>query len=182
MGVQLDSLTSTQHRMIAKCCVALLLLASVVLCDQSGYSAPASSGYAAPQYATGGGSGYDAPDSGYGAPTYDYSSGYQQDEGGLDLSKLEELLPLFVAVLGAIILAKLLAPFLVQLFALIVGLLPMGINLKAPIINAILLPFGLTLCDPTGPTVFPAAGRGFGESLARQIIDDVFATIRENMQ
>jgi len=173
--------------MIAKCAVVLFAMVGAVLADQSGYSAPASSGYAAPQYAaaTGGGSGYAAAAAtGYDAPAYDYS--YQQDEGGFDLSKLEELLPLFLAVLGAIILAKLLAPLLMQLFVLITALLPMAINLKAPIINAILLPFGLTLCNPDGPTVFPAAtGRSLGEAFglnedAVQIVDDLFATIQQN--
>lgn len=173
--------------MIAKCCVAVVLsvMVGAVLGDQSGYSAPASSGYAAPQYAaaTGGGSGYAAAAAtGYDAPAYDYS--YQQDDGGFDLSKLEELLPLFLAVLGAIILAKLLAPLLMQFFVLITALLPMAINLKAPIINAILLPFGLTLCNPDGPTVFPS-GRSLGESFGlseewTQIAQDLFATVQEN--
>jgi len=175
--------------MIAKCsvAVALILMAGGAKADQSGYSAPASSGYAAPSYAaaTGGGSAYAAPADDYAAPQYDYSSGYQQVDngGGFDLSSLEELLPLFVAVLGAIILAKLLAPFLVQLFVLIASLAPMGLELKAPIVNALLLPFGLTLCNPAGPTQFPAPGRAFGEAfgLPEGILDDIMATISNNL-
>merc|ERR1719206_705992 len=74
-----------------------------------------------------------------------------QEDGGLDIGgKLEELLPLFIAVFAAIILAQLLAPLLLQLLTLVVGILPMALSIKAPIINALLAPFQLQLCNTDG--------------------------------
>lgn len=190
------------YRMNAKCTVAIAFLAAAfgaVLGDGAGHGgghqhAPAPSGYAAPAQSSGyaapaqsGYGGYETGATGYDAPAYDY--GYQApEESGLDLSKLEELLPLFLAVLAAIILAQLLLPFLSQIFVVLIGLLPMALNIKAPIINAILGPFGLTLCSPTNPpTVFPAAGRSMGEEFGlspetAQILQDTFSTVVETIQ
>merc|ERR1719472_344676 len=114
--------------------------------------------------------GYGAPTGGYDAPTgYDQQAGYGDydqggyelaDEGGDDIgAKLGELIPLFLVVFAAIILAQLLAPLLLGLLGAVVGILPMALNLKAPIVNLILAPFGLQLCTPAAggaaPTAFP---------------------------
>lgn len=163
----------------------ILSVLGVVLSDNSGYGAPAAaqSGYGAPS------SGYGAPSSGYdaGATSYDYSGydSYAVEDGGdaFDLGKLEELLPLFLAVLAAIILAQLLSPLLSQLLVVLVGILPMALNIKAPIVNAILAPFSLTLCDPAGPTQFPTAGRSFEEyglsPETAKVLSDTFSTVLE---
>jgi hypothetical protein len=119
--------------------------------------------------------GYGVPTGGYGPPTatgYEQQVGYDYDQqgyesqaavGGDDLgTKLAELIPLFIAVFAAIILAQLLAPLLLQLLGLLVGILPMALSIKAPIVNAILLPFNLGLCDitnPAAPMLF--TGRSF---------------------
>jgi hypothetical protein len=129
--------------------ITACLIASA-LCDTSSYGAPS-----APS----------APSAGYDAGGYDYSAGYdqvayEQDDGGLDLGKLEELLPLFIAVFAAIILAQLLAPLFTGLIALLVGILPGALGLKAPIINALLAPLGLQLCTTAVPPV-AFTGRSF---------------------
>jgi len=133
------------------------------------YGAPADTGYAAPQNAYAAPS-YDAPSTGYeqpagdyAAPTYDApSTGYGEPTGydaptyaaqdaadGFDLSKITELLPLFVAVFAAIIIAQLVAPLFSILFNAKLGLLggvfsPLG-QIKADAINFILNPLGLAL-------------------------------------
>jgi len=133
------------------------LLSGVVLSDggaQSGYGAPAQSGYGAPSASAG----YSAPSGGgQSYESYDYGQyAPAQDDGGLDIgSKLEELLPLFIAVFAAIILAQLLAPLLLQLLTLVVGILPMALTIKAPIINALLAPFQLQLCNSDGTPFAP---------------------------
>merc|ERR1711981_1354681 len=91
-----------------------------------------------------------APSGGYGAPS----------EGGDDIgAKLGELIPLFLVVFAAIILAQLLAPLLLGLLGAVVGILPMALAIKAPIVNLILAPFNLQLCTPgvggAAPTAFP---------------------------
>lgn len=180
--------------MYVKCAAALVCLVGAVLADNSGYSAPAQNSYAAPAqnsysapaqtgYGSTGGASYAAPDAGYGAPAYDYGYTAPEDEGGLDFGKLEELLPLFLAVLAAIILASLLSPLLSQLFVVIIGLLPLALNIKAPIVNALIAPFGLTLCNPVGPVAFPRSleGLGVSEETAR-VMEDTYATIIDQIQ
>merc|ERR1712088_1184822 len=108
-----------------------------------GYGAPSGGGYDAP-------TGYDAPQGGY----------ELADEGGDDIgAKLGELIPLFLVVFAAIILAQLLAPLLLGLLGAVVGILPMALSIKAPIVNLILAPFNLQLCTPgvggAAPTAFP---------------------------
>jgi hypothetical protein len=162
---------------MAKYLITTLVLAAVALADDtSAYAAP-QGGYAAPSaaYAPAAPSGYGAPDSGYGAPAAEYAAeSYEQpydtyeaaagDDGGdlFDLSKILELLPLFLAVFAAIIVAQLFAPLLGVLFSAKVGLLggvlgPLG-GIKIGAINAILAPFGLSLCN-VGPPVALATGR-----------------------
>merc|ERR1712147_259826 len=97
---------------------------------------------------------YGAPDAAYGAPEYAAPSGYeytaaQEDDAGFDLSKITELLPLFLAVFAAIIVAQLFAPLLGMLFGakldLASGILAPLSSAKIDVINAILNPFNLVL-------------------------------------
>jgi len=168
---------------------ALLLSLTTACLADGGYSAPSSdpqAGYGAPTggyqepqagYGTPSGGGYDAPQTGYG--DYDQVSYQETDEGGDDIgAKLAELIPLFIAVFAAIILAQLLGPLLLQLLGLLVGILPMALNIKAPIINAILGPFGLSLCSiaapasAAAPVVFPAGRSLEGRSLDGNSLKD----------
>merc|ERR1712079_277592 len=87
--------------------------------------------------------------------SHDY--GYDQggygtaQEEGLDLSKLTDLIPVFVVVFAAIILAQLVAPLFTSLLALVVAVIPGALGFKVPIINAPLNPFQLQLCDLATP-------------------------------
>lgn len=180
---------------MAKYLITTLVLAAYALADDnSAYAAP-QGGYAAPSaaYAPSAPAGYGAPDSGYGAPTAEYTSdSYEQpydtyeaeavDGGDLfDLSKILELLPLFLAVFAAIIVAQLFAPLLGVLFNAKVGLLggvlgPLG-GIKIGAINAILAPFGLTLCNlpaAAGGALTQAVGRSSasGFDLNKDLVDN----------
>ena len=134
------------------------------------YGAPADTGYAAPQndYAA---PTYDAPSAGYAQPAGDYAAptydapatGYGEPTGydapsynavqdtvdGFDLAKITELLPLFVAVFAAIIIAQLVAPLFGMLLNAKVtalgGIFNPLVQVKADLINAILNPLGLAL-------------------------------------
>ena len=180
--------------MLIKTSVLLLAVLGAVHSD-SGYSAPSaaapSGGYGAPS------GGYSAPSGGgasYAAPDYaDYGEqvAYETapDNGGFDLGKFEELLPLFLAVLLAIILAQLLSPLLSQLFMVLIGILPIALEIKAPIVNMVLAPFNLGLCDITDPaaiTLFPATARSFSEAMFSESTGRMFAdgisTIITNLQ
>jgi len=164
---------------MAKYFAALALLGAVLADGGSHPSAPAA-GYGAP---TGGYEqpSYDAPAASYEQPTYDasyveptgYDASYDQQAfsadtvDGFDLSKLLELLPLFIAVFAAIILAQLLAPLFGVLFDAKVGLLggiinPVG-QLKLDVINAILNPLGFAIGNfpPTVNASFRSMGRSF---------------------
>merc|ERR1711981_251806 len=148
---------------VSRTALLLALLAGIVISDggaqSSGYGAP-QSGYGAPS----GGSGYAVPQDSY--ESYDYSNyAPAQEDGGLDIgAKLEELLPLFIAVFAAIILAQLLAPLLIQLLTLVVGILPMAL-----IINALLSTFGLQLCNTDGT---PFTGRAFSSESVRAFLPE----------
>ena len=149
---------------MAKYLIALACVACVIA-DDSGYNAP-SGGYASPA------GGYGAPEQAYAQPSapagYDApQAGYEAaaDAGGdlFDLSKILELLPLFLAVFAAIIVAQLFAPLLGMLFGakinLANGLLaPLG-DAKIGLINGVLAPFNLAVC-----TIAPLAVAG-GRSL-----------------
>ena len=174
--------------MLMKTSILLLSVLGAVHCD-TGYSAPAAaaaSGYGAPAQ-----NDYAAPaQSGYGYQDYDDTPSYgaPADEG-FDVGKFEELLPLFLAVLAAIILAQLLSPIISQLFVVLVGILPMALEIKAPIVNMILAPFDLGLCDISAApviTLFPATARSFGEGLFTEqngrMIADTVSTIFHNLQ
>merc|ERR1711944_381536 len=169
----------------------LVLAASALADDSSAYAAP-QGGYAAPSaaYAPAAPTGYGPPDSGYGAPAAEYTSdAYEQpydsyeaeaaDGGDLfDLSKILELLPLFLAVFAAFIVAQLFAPLLGVLFGAKVGLLggilgPLG-SIKIDAINAILAPFSLTLCNVgAAGALTQATGRSSasGFDLNRDMVD-----------
>lgn len=135
--------------------------------SQSGYGAPSGTGggsYAAPavSYSTGSGpsaGGYDD----YGGSSYGAPATGTGEEGGVGFS-LEEIIPLFLVVLAAVILAGLLGPLFSQFLMLLVALAPAALNVKAPIVNAILAPFNLILCqtDPANPPV-AVTGRSFDE-------------------
>ena len=141
--------------------------------EQPSYEAPAAS-YAPASYEQ---PSYDAPATGYAEPSatgYDASYSDQtyavQDTvDGFDLSKLLELLPLFIAVFAAIILAQLLAPLFMVLFDAKVGLLAGIINpfgqAKLDIINAIIVPLGYRLTNAAGTAnaVWVNKGRSISE-------------------
>ena len=120
--------------------VCLIVLVSSIAAQQAQYGAPSS--------------GYDAGTSYAASPSYDYGDyggGYDQayvatqEDGGLDLSGIGDLIPIFIVVFAAIIAAQLLSPLLLQLLGLLVGVIPMALSVKLPIINAILTPFGCTI-------------------------------------
>jgi hypothetical protein len=115
----------------------------------TGYGAP-DTGYGAPD------AGYGAPDAGYGPPATGYGGAVVEEEGTDLGATIGDLLPLFLAVFAAIIVAQLFAPLLGLIFNAKVGLLggifaPFG-SLKIGIINQILAPFNLVLAN------FPAGG------------------------
>lgn len=154
---------------MAKYLIALACVACVIA-DDSGYNAPSggyaspAGGYGAPETAYAQPSapaGYDAPQTGYeasyDAPAYEAAA----DAGGdlFDLSKILELLPLFLAVFAAIIVAQLFAPLLGMLFGaklnLANGLLaPLG-SAKIGLINGVLAPFNLAICTINPLAVAP---------------------------
>merc|ERR1711962_1228158 len=168
---------SGQHHPRNKSMAAYLILltalvASVTADDASSAYAAPSGGYSAPgnNYAapTGGyappSTGYGVSDSGYAAPETYQSTGYEApsqsygvvEENPFDLSKILELLPLFLAVFAAIIVAQLFAPLLGPLGAA-----------KINLINFVLAPLGLAVCT-TGPPL-AIAGRSFdGRDLASE--------------
>jgi hypothetical protein len=51
----------------------------------------------------------------------------------------------------AFLLAQVVAPWLYQLLLVAVSLVPISLAYKAPLLNALLLPFGLTLCTTAAP-------------------------------
>ena len=161
--------------------------------EQPSYEAPAAS-YAPASYEQ---PSYDAPATGYAEPTatgYDASYSDQtyavQDTvDGFDLSKLLELLPLFIAVFAAIILAQLLAPLFMVLFDAKVGLLGGIINpfgqAKLDIVNAILVPLGYRLSNAAlnaAPATWPPVkGRSISEMGVLDMIsmaEDMFNGIK----
>jgi len=165
--------------MAAKYLIAIAAIAGCAIADDaahSAYAAPAVQYAAAPAAEYGAPSdGYGAPSDGYGAPadTYgapqqyaEYTDAYApaQEDGGFDLSKITELLPLFLAVFAAIIVAQLFAPLLGLLFGakldLASGLLAPLSSAKIDLINAILNPFQLVLGNVG--TCTPATGRSLG--------------------
>jgi hypothetical protein len=138
------------------------VLLSVIVSGDEGYSAPPT-GYGPPAEAYGvPETAYAPPATGYGAtgPSYTATGGGGDDL--LDLAKLEELAPLFLAVFAAIILANLLGPLISALFTVKTNLVspliaPIGAA-KGSLVNLILGVFQLQLCDLNG-NAFPGTGR-----------------------
>ena len=121
---------------------------------QEGYGAPAQETYGAPaqEYAQ---ETYGAPEAAapeYNAPTT-YEAATETLADMMDMSKLLAVLPLLVAVGAAILVAQIFAPLLGGLFGLkaasIAGFVaPLG-NLKVGLLNALLAPTGLAICNTT---------------------------------
>merc|ERR1712020_472742 len=143
------------------------------------------------EYAAPSGAEYDAyapPSAGYGEPSASYDYGYDQggyvsaqEDAGLDLGKLTDLIPIFVVVFAAIILAQLIAPLLTSLLTLIVAIIPGTLSFKAPIINALLNAFNLQLCTTANPPV-AFTGRSFTARDMKGVFDsDVFSPANLNM-
>ena len=187
--------------------IAALALLGAVLADGTGHhhtdhgaaaapSAPSAGGYAAPAAS------YETPVASYGAPSYDtasydapatgyaepsatgYADTYEQPSygaadtvDGFDLSKILDLLPLFIAVFAAIILAQLLAPLFGVLFNAKVGLLGGIINpfgqAKIDLINMVLIPLGYQICNSNGTC--PAVWNGRSLNTLTTLTDGEFS-------
>ncbi len=159
---------------MAKLLIAVFALScGLALADDSGYGAPsysqsAGSSYGVPSAPA---DNYGTPDVGYGVPSYgEPASGYgapvAEDDGGdlFKFDKILELLPFFLAVFAAIILAQLLTPLLGALSGIIT---PFG-NIKIDFINLLLSPFNLAICNTnTSPITLagtPGGKRSFPEA------------------
>merc|ERR1711983_725155 len=108
-----------------------------------------------------------------------------QDMGHLQAAQAMLSLKILMSpmTIPAMLLAQLLAPLLLQLLTLVVGILPMALSIKAPIINALLAPFQLQLCNTDG-TAFP---RSFDSESVRSFLpegisDDKIAIITQFAQ
>ena len=133
------------------------------------YGAPQQQEYAQETY------GAPAADAGYGAPEVAAAPQYAAENAPtsyesattaladvMDMSQLLTVLPLLVAVGAAILMAQIFGPLLGGLFGLkaawLTGFLaPIG-NLKVGLINYLLAPTGLIICN-SGPPLTPAGGR-----------------------
>merc|ERR1712062_692115 len=167
--------TFHQHLIAMARYIAALALLGAVLADGTGHSAPAAS-YGAPSYEE---PSYAAPAASYGAPSYDTPSydapatgyaepsaaGYESYDApsygaadtvdGFDLSKILDLLPLFIAVFAAIILAQLIAPLFGVLF------------------NLVLVPLGYQICNSNGTC--PAVWNGRSLNTLTTLTDGEFS-------
>merc|ERR1712061_534089 len=172
--------TFHQHLIAMARYIAALALLGAVLADGTGHSAPAAS-YGAPSYDT---PSYDAPATGYAEPSaagyesYDAPSyGAADTVDGFDLSKILDLLPLFIAVFAAIILAQLISPLFGVLFNAKVGLLGGIINpfgqAKIDLINMVLIPLGYQICNSNGTC--PAVWNGRSLNTLTTLTDGEFS-------
>merc|ERR1711878_147469 len=161
--------TFHQHLIAMARYIAALALLGAVLADGTGHSAPAAS-YGAPSYEE---PSYAAPAASYGAPSY----GAPDTVDGFDLSKILDLLPLFIAVFAAIILAQLIAPLFGVLFNAKVGLLGGIINpfgqAKIDLINMVLIPLGYQICNSNGTC--PAVWNGRSLNTLTTLTDGEFS-------
>merc|ERR1712045_843897 len=177
--------TFHQHLIAMARYIAALALLGAVLADGTGHSAPAASygapSYEDPSYAA---PSYDAPATGYAEPSaagyesYDAPSyGAADTVDGFDLSKILDLLPLFIAVFAAIILAQLIAPLFGVLFNAKVGLLGGIINpfgqAKIDLINMVLIPLGYQICNSNGTC--PAVWNGRSLNTLTTLTDGEFS-------
>merc|ERR1711878_133368 len=172
--------TFHQHLIAMARYIAALALLGAVLADGTGHRAPAAS-YGAPSYEE---PSYAAPATGYAEPSaagyesYDAPSyGAADTVDGFDLSKILDLLPLFIAVFAAIILAQLIAPLFGVLFNAKVGLLGGIINpfgqAKIDLINLVLVPLGYQICNSDGTC--PAVWRGRSLTTLTTLTDGEFS-------
>ena len=108
-----------------------------------------------------------------------------------DPDKIVEFIPTFVVVFASIILAQLLSPLMTQLLTSVLGFVPMALSSKRPIIDAILAPFSLMLCDRPGGRSFSDSFRslerelGWSETqanIAATFAETAFETISSNYQ
>merc|ERR1711953_1057062 len=154
--------TFHQHLIAMARYIAALALLGAVLADGTGHSAPAAS-YGAPSY----------EEPSYAAPSY----GAADTVDGFDLSKILDLLPLFIAVFAAIILARLIAPLFGVLFNAKVGLLGGIINpfgqAKIDLINMVLIPLGYQICNSNGTC--PAVWNGRSLNTLTTLTDGEFS-------
>merc|ERR1711878_69761 len=154
--------TFHQHLIAMARYIAALALLGAVLADGTGHSAPAAS-YGAPSY----------EEPSYAAPAY----GAADTVDGFDLSKILDLLPLFIAVFAAIILAQLIAPLFGVLFNAKVGLLGGIINpfgqAKIDLINLVLVPLGYQICNSDGTC--PAVWNGRSLNTLTTLTDGEFS-------
>merc|ERR1712073_238766 len=177
--------TFHQHLIAMARYIAALALLGAVLADGTGHSAPAASygapSYEEPSYAA---PSYDAPATGYAEPSaagyesYDAPSyGAADTVDGFDLSKILDLLPLFIAVFAAIILAQLIAPLFGVLFNAKVSLLGGIINpfgqAKIDLINMVLIPLGYQICNSNGTC--PAVWNGRSLNTLTTLTDGEFS-------
>ena len=100
---------------------------------------------------------------------YNYQHEIEEPSGFDFVGRALEAVPLFLAVLVAFLLAQLAAPWLSQLLLVGVSIIPIGLGYKAPLINALLVPFGLTLCTTGAP---PAVYTGTSLISGRQLSED----------
>merc|ERR1711941_66837 len=160
--------TFHQHLIAMARYITALALLGAVLADGTGHSAPASS-YGAPSYEEPSDAGYES----YDAPSY----GAANTVDGFDLSKILDLLPLFIAVFAAIILAQLIAPLFGVLFNAKVGLLGGIINpfgqAKIDLINMVLIPLGYQICNSNGTC--PAVWNGRSLNTLTTLTDGEFS-------
>ena len=158
--------------------ILALAVVGTVVADDSGYAAPAAaSGYGAPAQSYGAPADtYEQPSYAPSAPSYNEPQGYADySDEGTDLFKLDkivELIPFFLAVFAAIIVAQLFAPLLGMLFDAKLGLLaPFGCA-KRDLINLVLAPLNLAICDITDPAAPTTECPAMKRSLASGFFSD----------
>jgi hypothetical protein len=122
-------------------------------------------------------SSYGAAAAANGVDDYNYHHEIEAPSGIDFIGRFLEAIPLFLAVLVAFLLAQVVAPWLYQLLLVAVSLVPISLAYKAPLLNALLLPFGLTLCTTAAPpAVFSGTsiftGRDLSKDFLSQDIDE----------
>jgi hypothetical protein len=122
---------------------------------------------------------------GYGSQTtgvddYNYQHEIEEPSGFDFIGRFLEAIPLVLSAAVAFLLAQLVAPWLYQLFLVAVSLVPIGLGFKAPLLNALLVPFGLTLCTTT-PTLAVYSGTG-GLAIGRELSEDQWEAVNQITQ
>ena len=113
------------------------------------------------------------------------------DDLEFDLDQIGDFIPQFIVVFASIILAQLLSPLLLQVLMAIMGIVPMAFSSKRPIIDAILAPFNMQLCDRPQGKSFSESFRSLEEelgwseaqtSMAASFAENAFETISRKYQ